>query len=44
MVSSDVSLFVLQIFTAPYGYFICGYVIPWLKTLAKANSAGALAI
>ncbi|KAL7484064.1 hypothetical protein ACHAW6_009704 [Cyclotella cf. meneghiniana] len=32
------------IFTAPYGYFICGYVIPWLKTLAKANSAGALAI
>ncbi|KAL7544201.1 hypothetical protein ACHAWF_007580 [Thalassiosira exigua] len=27
------------IFTAPYGWIVCGYVIPWLKRFAEARAA-----
>eukprot|EP01082_Thalassiosira_pseudonana_P009054 g8024.t1 g8024 contig27:21040-22951(-) len=33
------------IFTAPYGWFMCAYMIPWLKGIAKGSApAGALAV
>ncbi|KAL9182429.1 hypothetical protein ACHAXT_013081 [Thalassiosira profunda] len=33
------------IFTAPYGWIMCGYVIPWLKRVAEARAAvGILAV
>ncbi|KAL7506019.1 hypothetical protein ACHAXN_003374 [Cyclotella atomus] len=32
------------IFTAPYGYFVCAYFLPWLRTIAKAKAAAPLGI
>jgi CDP-diglyceride synthetase len=33
------------IFTAPYGWVMCGYIIPWLKRIADARAAaGMLAV
>ncbi|KAL3760217.1 hypothetical protein ACHAWU_001727 [Discostella pseudostelligera] len=29
------------IFTAPYGWVMCGYIIPWLKRIADARAAAA---
>mmetsp|Transcript_5300 Transcript_5300/g.11599 ORF Transcript_5300/g.11599 Transcript_5300/m.11599 type:complete len:596 (+) Transcript_5300:114-1901(+) len=31
------------IFTAPYGWIMCGYVIPWLKRFADGRAAAAAA-
>lgn len=30
------------IFTAPYGWVMCGYIIPWLKRIAEARAAAAI--
>lgn len=32
------------IFTAPYGWMLCGYFIPWLKTVAAARAAAAAVV
>jgi len=32
------------IFTAPYGWIMCGFVIPWLKRVADARAAAAAAM
>ena len=32
------------IFTAPYGWIMCGYFIPWLKRIADARAAAALLV
>mmetsp|Transcript_2881 Transcript_2881/g.5336 ORF Transcript_2881/g.5336 Transcript_2881/m.5336 type:complete len:579 (+) Transcript_2881:87-1823(+) len=32
------------IFTAPYGWIMCGYVIPWLKRIADARAAAGLLV
>lgn len=32
------------IFTAPYGWIMCGYVIPWLKRLVEARAASAILV
>eukprot|EP00581_Thalassiosira_minuscula_P009971 CAMPEP_0183710192 /NCGR_PEP_ID=MMETSP0737-20130205/5996_1 /TAXON_ID=385413 /ORGANISM="Thalassiosira miniscula, Strain CCMP1093" /LENGTH=606 /DNA_ID=CAMNT_0025938417 /DNA_START=190 /DNA_END=2010 /DNA_ORIENTATION=- len=31
------------VFTAPYGWIMCGYVIPWLKRVADARAAAGAA-
>jgi CDP-diglyceride synthetase len=28
------------IFTAPYGWIVCGYVLPWLRRIADAGASG----
>jgi len=30
------------IFTAPYGWLVCGYLIPWLRRVADARAAAAV--
>ena len=30
------------IFTAPYGWLVCGYLIPWLRRIADARAAAAV--